>query len=85
MFIIDCPYCGERDQTEFTCHGEAHIARPSNPNEVSNSSFQSPKFRRAQIRKNLLDSISELKRDYLRRKFEKQNPNLVRAKVLCNF
>lgn len=28
MFIIDCPYCGERDQTEFSCHGEAHIARP---------------------------------------------------------
>jgi len=28
MFIINCPYCGERDQTEFSCHGEAHIARP---------------------------------------------------------
>ena len=39
MFIIDCPYCGERDQTEFTCHGEAHIARPSNPNEVSDEEW----------------------------------------------
>ena len=25
MFIINCPYCGERDQTEFSCGGEAHI------------------------------------------------------------
>ena len=35
MFVIKCPYCGERDQTEFSCHGEAHIARPDNPAEVS--------------------------------------------------
>jgi heterotetrameric sarcosine oxidase delta subunit len=35
MFVIKCPYCGERDQTEFSCHGESHIARPENPNEVS--------------------------------------------------
>jgi heterotetrameric sarcosine oxidase delta subunit len=31
MFIIECPWCGKRDQTEFTAHGEAHIARPENP------------------------------------------------------
>ena len=29
--FINCPYCGERDQAEFTCGGEAHIARPKNP------------------------------------------------------
>ncbi len=29
MLLINCPYCGERDQTEFACHGEAHIARPT--------------------------------------------------------
>ena len=28
MFHIECPWCGMRDQTEFTAHGEAHIARP---------------------------------------------------------
>lgn len=28
MFIIKCPYCGERDQSEFSHGGEAHIARP---------------------------------------------------------
>ncbi len=28
MFLIACPYCGERDQSEFAYGGEAHIARP---------------------------------------------------------
>ena len=28
MLLIDCPWCGLRDQTEFSAHGEAHIARP---------------------------------------------------------
>ena len=39
MFVIKCPYCGERDQTEFSCHGESHIARPENPNEVSDNEW----------------------------------------------
>ncbi len=30
MFIIECPYCGKRDQNEFSYGGEAHIARPTN-------------------------------------------------------
>jgi sarcosine oxidase delta subunit len=41
MFVIKCPYCGERDQTEFSCHGESHIARPENPNEVSDKNGES--------------------------------------------
>ena len=28
MLIIDCPWCGPREQTEFSCGGEAHIVRP---------------------------------------------------------
>ncbi|MEO1067262.1 MAG: sarcosine oxidase subunit delta [Pseudomonadota bacterium] len=28
MFMITCPYCGERDQSEFSNGGEAHIVRP---------------------------------------------------------
>jgi heterotetrameric sarcosine oxidase delta subunit len=28
MLLINCPYCGERDESEFACGGEAHIARP---------------------------------------------------------
>ena len=25
MFVINCPYCGEREQSEFKAGGEAHI------------------------------------------------------------
>ena len=28
MMLIECPFCGPRDETEFSCGGEAHIARP---------------------------------------------------------
>ena len=28
MMLIDCPMCGPRDETEFVCGGESHIARP---------------------------------------------------------
>jgi sarcosine oxidase, subunit delta len=28
MFLISCPWCGEREEHEFHCGGEAHIARP---------------------------------------------------------
>ena len=31
MFLINCPYCGERDQQEFKAGGEAHIERPKQP------------------------------------------------------
>ena len=39
MFIIKCPWCGERDQSEFSAHGEAHIARPTNPDELTEEEF----------------------------------------------
>lgn len=29
MLRIACPYCGTRDETEFTFGGEAHIERPA--------------------------------------------------------
>lgn len=35
MFLIRCPWCGERDQSEFSYGGEAHIARPAEPETVS--------------------------------------------------
>ena len=28
MLRISCPYCGTRDEVEFHCGGDAHIARP---------------------------------------------------------
>ena len=31
MLLITCPWCGPRDEVEFTCAGEAHIVRPAEP------------------------------------------------------
>jgi len=28
MLLIPCPWCGERNESEFVCGGEAHIERP---------------------------------------------------------
>ncbi len=28
MLKLDCPFCGPRDEVEFRCGGESHIARP---------------------------------------------------------
>jgi sarcosine oxidase subunit delta len=28
MFLIACPHCGPRPETEFHCGGEAHLRRP---------------------------------------------------------
>lgn len=39
MFVIDCPWCGEREQMEFSCHGQAHIARPTRPAELSDEEW----------------------------------------------
>ncbi len=39
MLIIDCPWCGTRDQTEFSCQGEAHIARPPAPDQLSDEQW----------------------------------------------
>ena len=35
MILIECPYCGEREQSEFTNGGEAHVIRPKNPEALS--------------------------------------------------
>ncbi len=35
MLQITCPYCGPRDQDEFTFGGEAHIVRPLDPDSLS--------------------------------------------------
>ncbi len=31
MLLIDCPYCGERPELEFSYGGQAHLARPAVP------------------------------------------------------
>ena len=37
--VIKSQNCGERDQTEFSCHGEAHIARPENPETLTDEEW----------------------------------------------
>ena len=39
MLHIECPYCGPRDEIEFSCGGEAHIARPSEPEALSDAEW----------------------------------------------
>lgn len=39
MLLIKCPYCGLRDETEFSCGGEAHIARPLAENDITDAEF----------------------------------------------
>ena len=39
MLLIPCPYCGERAESEFSCGGEAHIARPADPEKVSDEDW----------------------------------------------
>ncbi len=40
MLLIHCPYCQEeRPELEFRHAGEAHIARPTNMNELTEEEF----------------------------------------------
>ena len=46
MLLIECPFCGPRDETEFSCGGEAHIARPLAENKISDADFADYLFMR---------------------------------------
>ena len=46
MLIITCPFCGPRDEVEFACGGEAHIARPLADNKISDADFADYLFMR---------------------------------------
>jgi sarcosine oxidase subunit delta len=40
MLLIPCPYCGmERPELEFRYGGEAHIARPADPDSVDDAGW----------------------------------------------
>ena len=39
MLLIQCPYCGERPESEFAYGGEAHIARPVAPSELTDEQW----------------------------------------------
>ncbi|MFH8252554.1 sarcosine oxidase subunit delta [Microbacterium sp. B2969] len=39
MQLIQCPWCGPREETEFSYGGEAHVAYPENPAELDDLSW----------------------------------------------
>ena len=50
MMRIECPWCGGRDETEFHYGGEAHIARPEDPDALSDEAWADYLFMRANPR-----------------------------------
>ena len=47
MFLIRCPYCGERDLSEFAYGGEAHIARPTTSESMTDPEWAGYVFLRS--------------------------------------
>ena len=46
MLLIECPWCGPRDESEFTYGGEAHIVRPEDPDATSDEEWAAYLFYR---------------------------------------
>ena len=46
MLLIKCPYCGERDESEFSFGGEGGITRPLSPDELSDEQWADYLFMR---------------------------------------
>ena len=46
MLLIACPWCGAREEHEFTCGGEAHLARPSAPERLDDAAWADYVFMR---------------------------------------
>jgi sarcosine oxidase subunit delta len=46
MLLIECPWCGQRDETEFNCVGEAHIVRPLETGKLSDEKWADYLFMR---------------------------------------
>jgi len=46
MLLIPCPFCGPREESEFSYGGEAHIARPKNPDKLSDADWAQYLFMR---------------------------------------
>ena len=47
MLLIPCPWCGSRDEAEFHYGGEAHIARPPNPDALDDVAWADYLFMRS--------------------------------------
>jgi len=47
MLLIECPWCGPRDESEFSYGGEAHIARPGAPERLADQQWAEYLFMRS--------------------------------------
>jgi heterotetrameric sarcosine oxidase delta subunit len=50
MFLIECPHCGPRDESEFTCGGESHLLRPRDPDALDDAQWAEYLFMRTNPR-----------------------------------
>jgi sarcosine oxidase subunit delta len=50
MLLINCPWCGERAETEFSYGGEAGITRPLSPDDLSDAEWADYLFMRSNPR-----------------------------------
>lgn len=50
MILIECPYCGPRDETEYHHGGQAHVPYPEDPDTLSDAEWARYLFYRANPR-----------------------------------
>ena len=50
MLLIKCPWCGEREETEFSYGGEAAIKRPLDPETLDDKQWADYLFMRKNTR-----------------------------------
>jgi len=50
MLLIQCPWCGPRDESEFSYGGEAHIERPKHPEKLTDDEWADYLFMRTNPR-----------------------------------
>ena len=50
MLLISCPWCGPRDESEYSYGGEAHIVRPLDPDALSDAQWADYVFHRTNPR-----------------------------------
>ncbi|WP_299439517.1 sarcosine oxidase subunit delta [uncultured Rhodospira sp.] len=46
MLLIECPWCGPREEPEFHYGGQAHVARPADPAALSDAEWAEYVFMR---------------------------------------
>ncbi|MEY4436946.1 MAG: sarcosine oxidase, subunit delta [Actinomycetota bacterium] len=50
MLLIECPYCGPRNENEFHYGGQAHVAYPENTDALSDAEWAKYLFYRENTR-----------------------------------